>query len=161
MTARNYQVKELTRVSGVTVRTLHYYDSLGLLTPSARSDAGYRLYSEDDLYRLQQILLWRERGFALEQIRKIIDDPEGGGILDSLAEKMRQGLTAGHDDAVELAERHRLHIDRWFYPCSREMHEGLAEMYLTDQRFASKIDGHGEGLTNFLVDAIRANAGRD
>ena len=73
---------------------------------------------------------------------------------------MRQGLTAVHDDVGELAEQHRLHIDRWFYPCSRAMHEGLAEMYLADERFASKINEHAEGLTTFLVDAIRANASR-
>jgi DNA-binding transcriptional MerR regulator len=50
----------------MTVRTLHHYDEIGLLAPSARSDAGYRLYSHADLLRLQEILVWRQLGFALD-----------------------------------------------------------------------------------------------
>ena len=57
-----------------------------------------------------------------------------------------------------LAERHRLSIERWFYPCSHEMHRGLAALYESDARFAANIDRHGAGLTTFLVAAIRANA---
>lgn len=59
----------------VTVRTLHHYDEIGLVIPSGRSEAGYRRYSEDDLRRLQQVLLFRELGFALEAIQRMIDDP--------------------------------------------------------------------------------------
>ena len=51
-------------------------------------------------------------------------------------------------------------IDRWFYPCSHEMHRGLASMYESDHRFRQCIDKHGEGLTPFLAEAIRANAAR-
>jgi DNA-binding transcriptional MerR regulator len=62
-------------MAGVTVRTLHHYDHIGLLSPSTRSAAGYRYYSEADLLRLQQILFFRELGFPLEQIAAILDDP--------------------------------------------------------------------------------------
>jgi DNA-binding transcriptional MerR regulator len=62
----------------VSVRTLHHYDGIGLLTPSARSAAGYRLYSDADLRRLRQILFYRELGFALEEIADILADPAAG-----------------------------------------------------------------------------------
>ena len=73
--SRLYQVKEVAALTGVSVRTLHHYDAIGLLTPMARTDAGYRLYSDDDLLRLQQILLGRELGLSLEAIRRSLDDP--------------------------------------------------------------------------------------
>ncbi len=69
-----YTVRQLARLAGVTVRTLHHYDQIGLLRPSARSAAGYRLYGEADLLRLQQIMLFKELDVPLEQIREILDD---------------------------------------------------------------------------------------
>ena len=75
MKPRHYQVKELAELSGVSVRTLHHYDQLGLLSPSARSPAGYRLYSDADIWRLQQVLVNRALGLSLEEIRKLLDDP--------------------------------------------------------------------------------------
>ena len=73
--SRTYQVKDAARLSGVSVRTLHHYDSIGLLVPSGRTTAGYRLYTDDDLLRLQQILIGREFGLSLEDIRRSLDDP--------------------------------------------------------------------------------------
>lgn len=66
------------------------------------------------------------------------------------------------DDAavMDIAERARLAIDAWFYPCSHAMHRGLADLYESDPRFAANIDKAGEGLTAFLSAAIRANAAR-
>ncbi len=61
--------------AGVTVRTLHHYDAIGLLVPSARSHAGHRRYSDADLDRLQQILFYRELGFPLEEVAALLDDP--------------------------------------------------------------------------------------
>ena len=68
-------VGEVSELAGVTVRALHHYDEIGLLAPSARSDAGYRLYSHADLLRLQEILVWRELGFALSEIQTMLDEP--------------------------------------------------------------------------------------
>ena len=62
-------VSEVAELTGVTVRALHHYDELGLLCPSERSEAGYRLYSYDDLARLREILIWRRLGFSLNEIR--------------------------------------------------------------------------------------------
>src|SRR5690606_23922627 len=81
---------EVARLAGVSVRTLHHYDEIGLLVPSRRSDAGYRLYDEADLLRLQQILIGRELGLPLEQIRRSLDDP-GFDLRDAL-KAQRAGL---------------------------------------------------------------------
>ena len=62
-------------MTGVTVRTLHHYDEIGLLAPSGRSEAGYRLYAYEDLARLQEILVWRALGFSLGEIQALLDDP--------------------------------------------------------------------------------------
>src|SRR6185437_10531093 len=59
-----------------TVRTLHHYDELGLLRPSARTAAGYRRYDRADLDRLEQVLSYRELGFSLEDIRTVLDQPD-------------------------------------------------------------------------------------
>lgn len=253
---RAYQVKEVSSLTGVSVRTLHHYDEIGLLTPTDRTGKGYRLYADSDLLRLQQILIGRELGLSLEQIRRSLDEPnfdrrrallaqraelekraqqteamlravdaalslidaeaspqtgehmdlkqifdgfdpakyeaeaeQRWGDTDAFAESKRRtqrytkqdweelaaeqsaiyaaafaALTAGKSadsaEAMNAAERHRLSIDRWFYPCSYEMHRGLADMYEHDARFAENIDKHGAGLTPFLAAAIRANAAR-
>ena len=68
-------VKEVSRLCGVSVRTLHYYDGIGLLRPKRRSGAGYRIYGEEELLRLQQILFFRELGFPLREIRDIMENP--------------------------------------------------------------------------------------
>src|SRR5579859_2858192 len=69
-----FTVGELAKLTGVTVRALHHYDEIGLVRPSARSDAGYRLYDDGDVLRLQQVLVFRELGMALEAIAHAIDD---------------------------------------------------------------------------------------
>ena len=250
---RTHQVTEVARMTGVSVRALHHYDEIGLLVPRGRTGAGYRLYDDDDLLRLQQILLGRELGLSLEEIRRSLDDPgfdrrralleqkkqlqeranqteamiravdaalavladEGSGdtmemkdmfdgfdpakyeaeakerwgsteaykeskkrtsrygaddwkkleaeqraIYADAAAAMKAGKAPGDEEVMDIADRHRLLIDRWFYPCSVAMHCGLAAMYEGDERFAENIDKHGEGLTPFLVAAIRANAER-
>lgn len=72
----SYSVGQVSTLAGVTVRTLHHYDKAGLLSPSDRSPAGYRLYNEADLVRLQQILFYRELGFPLDEIAAIFKDPQ-------------------------------------------------------------------------------------
>jgi len=67
---RTFKIGELARRAGLTVRTLHHYDELGLLCPAERSRAGYRLYSEEDLARLTRILLLRTLGLPLAEIRR-------------------------------------------------------------------------------------------
>jgi DNA-binding transcriptional MerR regulator len=68
-------VGEVAALAGVTVRTLHHYDRIGLLSPSGRTAAGYRQYAPADLDRLHQVLLYRELGFPLEEVAALLDDP--------------------------------------------------------------------------------------
>ena len=68
-------VHEVSELAGISVRALQHYDNIGLLRPAQRTDAGYRLYSDDDLARLQQILLFRELQFPLKEIKRILESP--------------------------------------------------------------------------------------
>lgn len=68
-------VSEVAALTGVSQRTLHYYDEIGLLPPSSTTEAGYRSYDEAALERLQHILLFKELGFPLKDIRRLLDDP--------------------------------------------------------------------------------------
>jgi DNA-binding transcriptional MerR regulator len=68
-------VKQLADLSGISVRTLHHYDKIGLLKPGVRSESRYRYYGSDEALRLQQILLYREIGLELAAIRDILDEP--------------------------------------------------------------------------------------
>lgn len=70
-----YSVNELTKTSGVSVRTLHYYDEVGLLKPKRNSKNDYRYYENDELLRLQQILFFKELDFSLEDIKNILSSP--------------------------------------------------------------------------------------
>jgi len=71
----SHKVKEVSKLVGVSVRTLHHYDEIDLLKPEFVSAAGYRLYSDSDLERLQQILFFKELDFNLQEIKNILDNP--------------------------------------------------------------------------------------
>ncbi|MFC0517208.1 MerR family transcriptional regulator [Mucilaginibacter angelicae] len=72
---KTYSVKQIAQLAGVSVRTLHLYDKIGLLKPGNRTRAGYRQYGEDELLRLQQVLFYRELDFPLKEIKEIMNDP--------------------------------------------------------------------------------------
>ena len=245
-----YTVGEVASLSGITVRTLHHYDDVELLHPSDRSPAGYRLYTAADLERLQEILFFRELGFSLAEIGRVLDtssysraralteqrrllvqkaqhvramidsidraitahnegdtmnaddmfdvfgdfDPteyeaeaeERWGDTDAWRESGRRTSQYGKDDwqaikdegdaisrefaavlaagepadsnvAMDIAERHRLYIDRWFYSLDHEQHANLATMYVADPRFAETWNRYGDGVAEFVSDAIVAN----
>jgi DNA-binding transcriptional MerR regulator len=97
-----YSVKQLAKLAGVSIRTLHHYDEIGLLQPSVRSESGYRLYGEKELLRLQQILFYRELDFELKEIVEILDDPNYD-LLEALQEQ-KQMLTAEYDRISQLLE---------------------------------------------------------
>jgi len=240
-----YKIGRLAALAKISVRALHHYDEIGLVKPSARTRAGYRVYAQRDLERLQHVLFLRELGLGLEPIARVLDDPkfdrsealrahrrelvaraertktmialvdralfsieEGEpmqpkemfsafeeeakarwGRTDAWRESARRAKTYGKDEwariaaeaaeisaelaklaragvaatdarAMDLAERHREHIDRWFYACSREMHAGLGEMYVADDRFAQNYEKVAKGLARYIRDAIVANASR-
>ncbi|MFM0246332.1 MerR family transcriptional regulator [Paraburkholderia sediminicola] len=101
------KVGELARRSGITVRTLHHYDAIGLLTPSARSDAGYRLYNRDDIARLHQIQAMRRLDLSLADIGALLAKPDS--TLSTVIEQQIAALTQQIDRATDLRDRlHRL-----------------------------------------------------
>jgi MerR family transcriptional regulator, thiopeptide resistance regulator len=253
MSTKTYTVSQVSRLAHVTVRTLHHYDEIGLLVPSQRENNGYRRYTDADLQRLHQILLFKELGFALDAIAAVIDEPpserrsallsqreklegeqrktaavlraietaiqalegdttmdankvfdgfenfdhakyadearqrwghteayreserrtkrytkedwsrikaEGDAINKGMAELLLAGASPADSAAMDLAEQHRLHIDRWFYPCTHEVQVALGEMYVADTRFTETYDKYAPGLAHFMRDAIKANAAR-
>jgi DNA-binding transcriptional MerR regulator len=78
-----YTVKKLADIAGLSVRTLHYYDELGLLKPKSRTANGYRYYDDEAIVQLQQIMFFRELGFGLNEIKKILADP-GFDVIEAL-----------------------------------------------------------------------------
>jgi len=75
MNEKPLTVHEVVNLTGITARTLHYYDEIGLLKPSIVTEAKYRLYTDKDLCRLQEVLFFREVGFALKEIKKLLNSP--------------------------------------------------------------------------------------
>lgn len=246
-------VGQVARLAGVTVRTLHHYDAIGLVSPSGRSEAGYRRYASADLDRLRDVLAYRELGFPLERIAAVLDEPggdalghlrrqrellagriarlegmvaaidrelearsmgigltaqerleafgdfdpaahaeeaerrwggteahresqrraasygkhawkeirrEAGEIERALAAALADGVAPDAPAATELAERHRLHVSRWFYACSPAMHAKLGELYVGDPRFAAHYEALAPGLAAYVSRAVAANARR-
>lgn len=244
-----WKVGELATLARVSIRTLHHYDAIALLRPTGRSEAGYRIYEVDDLERLQQLLFFRELGFSLKDIRRIMTasrfdrrrallaqrellrekarrtkamveaidralergegsrgmkekemfevfegfDPadyeeevkarwgetdayqessrrtkgygkkdweaiqaEGTAIFEAMARAMDEGAAATNEVVAALVERHRMHIDRWFYPCSRAQHAELAQMYVSDTRFEAYYERIRKGLAAYVHRAILA-----
>lgn len=85
---KQYSVKQLAKIAGVSVRTLHVYDQKGLLKPAIRTEAKYRLYGENELLKLQQILFYKELDFSLQEIGDIVNNP--------------------HFDKLEALEQHKI-----------------------------------------------------
>ena len=82
---------------------------------------------------------------------------EGEAISERLAAALRSGAAPDSVEALAAAEAHRMHIHQRFYPCTREMHRNLGEMYVQDPRFTAYWDAYEEGLATFVRDAIAAN----
>ena len=98
----------------------------------------------------------RTSSYSRDQWAEIM--AEGDDIARALAGLLRNGVEADAVAAMDAAERHRRHIDRWFYPCPPEMHDGLGEMYTADPRFTEYWDKYEPGLAAFVSNAITANA---
>lgn len=245
-------VGEVAKRFGITVRTLHHYDEIGLLTASKRAASGYRLYTSEDLTRLSQIIVYRRLELPLDEIATLLDEgdvvshlirqrervmarfdemkglidaidhaldkamsntpmtdddmrelfgdgfddyqaeaeqkwgetaewkesqrrtksygkqewvqikSEGEAVEKALADAFRAGLPADSPQAMDAAEKHRLHVNRWFYDCPPAFHRNLGDMYVSDPRYVATYDeSFGlPGLAAFCRDAIHANADR-
>ena len=86
-----YSVKQLAELAGVSIRTLHHYDQIGLLAPATKAESGYRYYGQAELLRLQQILFYKELKYPLKQIKAILDNPDFD-LMDSLKQQRQQIL---------------------------------------------------------------------
>jgi hypothetical protein len=123
--------------------------------PDEYADEVRERWGDTDAYRISQQRVSR----YTEQDWQAYRD-ESAAIYRDAAALLAAGTSPESDAATDVAERHRLSIDRWFYPCGHEMHSALADGYEADARFAESIDRFGAGLTPFLSAAIRANASR-
>jgi DNA-binding transcriptional MerR regulator len=128
MSDRTYRVGELARLAHVSVRTLHHYDAIGLLHSSGRSEAGYRMYTGADLERLQQVLFYRELGFPLEEIRRLVADP----AFDRHAALLGQRELVADKSArlralLELIDHTLASLEGWTTMSDEEMFEAFGD----------------------------------
>jgi DNA-binding transcriptional MerR regulator len=100
------RVGQLAKRTGLTVRTLHHWDEVGLLVPSHRSGSGHRLYDERDLLRLQQVLSLRQLGFALDEIRDLLDERRVSplAVVETHLARLREQLQAQHELLARLEQ---------------------------------------------------------
>lgn len=154
-------VKEISDLTGISVRTLHYYDEIGLLKPTAKSEAGYRLYDDKALETLQQILFFREFDVSLKEIKAVMEDPDfdRNRILqlqrDMLAaQKERlERLIAGIDEIlkgenkVDFAIFERTKVEEMFRLTYNRMQENM-------RRLAIDEFGSVEKWKKHFVDAV-------
>jgi DNA-binding transcriptional MerR regulator len=143
------KVGELAKRTGLTVRTLHHYDAIGLLKPSLRTGAGHRLYSSGDVARLQQVLSLRQLGFSLDEIRGCLDRPDDSPLdvirrhiarlqeqmalqrslcerLESLARSFDTGETVSVDEFLRTIEVMTM-IENSYTPEQRQQFQELAQ----------------------------------
>ncbi|MFF4493980.1 MerR family transcriptional regulator [Streptomyces sp. NPDC001546] len=152
----SYSVGQVAAFAGVTVRTLHHYDKAGLLSPGDRSRAGYRLYSEADLVRLQQILFFRELGFPLDEIAALFEDPQVNA-LERLRDRQRQlsEEIARLQRLAEVAER-AIEVQKTGVPLTpQERFEVFGEITF-DLSYATEAElkwAHSEGQREAMARA--------
>jgi MerR family transcriptional regulator, thiopeptide resistance regulator len=100
----------------------------------------------------------RTAGYTKQDWEKL--GQEAGEIYKEFAALMAAGTAPDSPAAMDAAERHRLHITQWFYPCAKGMHRGLGELYVNDPRFTANIDRFGAGMSRYMCEAFRANSER-
>lgn len=164
------KISDVARLTGITVRTLHYYDEIGLLKPSEVTQAGYRVYNDTDLEVLQQILFFRELDFSLEDIRKIMQNPayekesalrkqkelllQKRSRLDSLIALVDKTLKGEQDmsfrqfDTAKIEETKKKYAEeakqRWGDTSAYAEYEKKSRSYSDAQQ--NMLDGEGAGI---------------
>ena len=161
-----WKVGELAKRTGVSVRTLHHYDSLGLLSPSHRSESGYRLYTGSDVQRLQQILSLRTLGFSLDEIKELLSRPgitpesvlqlqiqhlkERIGLqqrlcqrLESIAERWRADETIPTEEFLQIIEDTRM-FEKYYTP--EQMEELKARRETVGDDRIRQVEGEWQEL---------------
>lgn len=100
-----YTTGEMAKLCGVTVRTVQYYDTRGILTPSALSEGGRRLYSEDDRKKLRIICFLRDLGLPIDAIGQLLSEEDPGSVIFLLLEQQRQALQEELDERREKLQK--------------------------------------------------------
>jgi DNA-binding transcriptional MerR regulator/uncharacterized glyoxalase superfamily protein PhnB len=141
---QSWKVGALAEATGLTVRALHYYDHVGLLTPSGRTGGGHRVYSADDVARLYRITLLRRLGFPLAQIASVLDDPQWqlSAAVQRHLDHTRGRAAAAARLSARLA-RMAAELDQRHGPSSGELLSALEEMIM--------LDGIVHSTTSMLV----------
>lgn len=139
-----YTVQALSRMAGVSARTLRYYDGMGILKPARINSSGYRIYGEKEADRLQQILFYRELGVSLEEIRAILESPSFDEIKALKQHRARlldrkeqlDLLIANVEKSIEMKERNIKMSDK-------EKFEGFKKKLIDDneKKFGSEVRG--------------------
>jgi DNA-binding transcriptional MerR regulator len=184
----SHTVGSVARMAGITVRTLHHYDEVGLLSPGDRSDAGYRRYDDADLERLQRILFYRELGFGLDEIKMVMTDGAADAsahlrrqhqlLLDRIARLKRMAVAVekameAHTMGINLTPEERFEVWGDFNPEDHrtEVEErwGGTDAYRESQRRASrytkadwlKINAQGGVALEQVIGAMRDGLAAD
>lgn len=180
-------VGDVARLAGVTVRTLHHYDAIGLVHPSGHTAAGYRLYDEADLERLQTVLFYRELGFGLDEIAAVLGDPEfdrGAALreqrtllqqradriermlaaVDDAIDAHDRGATMSHDAMFQVfgehqRERHREAQQRWGDTDAWAQTQQRTARYTREDWHAIKAES--DAIMQRLADVYRSGAPAD
>ena len=176
-------VNEVSKLSGVSIRALQYYDKIGLLHPTGYTESGYRLYDSAALEKLREIMLFRELEFSLQEIKAILQSPDfdrdraleqqikllelkrehfdnlitfACGLISIFADfgKLRDGDPASKE-AQLLAKGLQSYITENYYTCTPEILRSLGAMYCAGGEFTENIDAAGgEGTASFAAKAI-------
>jgi DNA-binding transcriptional MerR regulator len=130
-----YTVKQLSDLAGISIRTLHYYDEIGLLTPESLGANGYRYYGDKSLLRLQQILFYRELGLGLSEIKDIVTRPDFDVVaaleshrrsLQGRAERLERLIATVDDTILHLKGKKEMNNKQLFQAFSEEQQEEYA-----------------------------------
>ncbi|MBC9784250.1 MerR family transcriptional regulator [Heliobacterium chlorum] len=136
-----YKVKDVAETAGVSVRTLHHYDQIGLLKPTSTTDSGYRLYTDQDLERLQQIMFLKELDFSLQEVREILDTP-GFDRMQALASQKKLLLEKRKrlDAIIDLVDKTLYTIEGGDLMAKKEMFEAfdMTEIERHQQQYAEE-----------------------
>jgi DNA-binding transcriptional MerR regulator len=129
----SYSINKLAKVAGVSVRALHYYDEVGLLSPKRDSKNSYRVYSEADLLILQQILFYKELDFPLDEIKKILND-KNFDVLSSLKnhKKMILARKKRIDELVKTIDKTILKLTKNKHMNDDELYDGFSKEELAE-----------------------------
>lgn len=103
---RTWKVGELSKLTGLTIRTLHHYDEIGLLSPTSRTSSGHRLYVEEDIIKLQQVMSLKELDFSLDKIKEFLENPNYNPkeIIEMQIERLNQEIKLKEELKDQLQE---------------------------------------------------------